>query len=139
MEVLEIPVGAVFAPTRFPLARISIRDHSLQTELLTKESKGLLMVVSKRWFEFSGGTKFRYPLLSTSIEPPFYLNFTPFEPLFYLFIATPPTWQRNQNPPRLEKSKKSLRESLWGSLRGTWPSPQNESKTSLLSQKTGDF
>ena len=29
-------------------------------------SKGLLMVVSKRWFEFCGGAKLRYPL-STSI------------------------------------------------------------------------
>ena len=39
--------------------------------------KGLLMVVSKRWFEFSGGTKFRYHLF-TSILPPFYLNVTSF-------------------------------------------------------------
>ena len=28
-------------------------------------SKGLLMVVSKRWFEFCGGTKFRYPLFTS--------------------------------------------------------------------------
>ena len=41
-------------------------------------------------------------------------------------LRTPPTWQRSQNPPRLKKSKKSLRESLWGSLRGSWPTPQNE-------------
>ena len=46
----------------------------------------------------------------------------------------PPTWQRSQNPPRLKKSKKSLRESLWGSLQGSWPTPQNESKTSLQRQ-----
>ena len=36
------------------------------------------MVVSKRWFEFSGGTEFRYPL--------FYLNLTSFLPQFYLFF-----------------------------------------------------
>ena len=47
-------------------------------------------------------------------------------------LRPPPTWQRSQNPPRLKKSKKSLRKSLWGSLRGSWPSPENESKTSLL-------
>ena len=42
----------------------------------------------------------------------------------------PPTWQRSQTPPRLKKSK---RESLPGSLRGSWPTaPQNESKMSLL-------
>ena len=35
-------------------------------------------------------------------------------------------------PPRLKKSRKSLRESLRSSLRGFWPTPQNESKTSLL-------
>ena len=28
-------------------------------------SKGLLMVVSKQWFEFSGGTKFCYPLFTS--------------------------------------------------------------------------
>ena len=47
--------------------------------------KGLLMVVSKRWFEFSGGTKFRYILFNlnlTSFLPQFYL----FLPLFYLFF-----------------------------------------------------
>ena len=38
------------------------------------------MVVSKRWFEFPGGTEFRYRL------PPFYLNFTPFLPQFNLFL-----------------------------------------------------
>ena len=48
-------------------------------------TKGLWMVVSKRWFEFSGGTKFRYPflpqfnLLLTSIVPLFL-------PLFNLFF-----------------------------------------------------
>ena len=47
-------------------------------------------------------------------------------------VATPPTWQRSQNPPWLKKSKKSLRKSLWESLRGSWPTAQNESKTSLL-------
>ena len=46
-----------------------------------------------------------------------------------------PTWQRSQNPPRLKKSRKSPGESL----RGSWPTPQNESKTSLQSQKAGDF
>ena len=46
-----------------------------QEEFSKQKAKGLLMVVSKRWFEFSGGTKFRYPPF-TSIEPPFYLNFT---------------------------------------------------------------
>ena len=45
-------------------------------------------------------------------------------------FANPPTWQRSRN--RLKRSKMSLRESLWGSLRGPWPTPQNESKTSLL-------
>ena len=52
------------------------------------------MVVSKRWFEFSGGTKFRYPLLPqfnllfASILPLFNLFFTSFEPQFNLcFIA----------------------------------------------------
>ena len=45
------------------------------------------MVVSKRWFELSGGTKFRYPtsflpqfhLLFTLISPPLNLNFTSFD------------------------------------------------------------
>ena len=41
-------------------------------------TKGLLMVVSKRWFEFGGGTKFRYT--------PFYLNLTPILPHFNLFL-----------------------------------------------------
>ena len=36
------------------------------------------MVVSKQWFEFSGGTEFRYPL--------FYLNLTSIWPLFNLFF-----------------------------------------------------
>ena len=53
-------------------------------------------------------------------------------PELLLGLRSPPTWQRSQNPPRLNKSKKSLRESLWGSLRGSWSTPQNESKTSLL-------
>ena len=34
-------------------------------------------------------------------------------------FAIPPTWQRSQNPPRLQKSKKSLQESLRTSLRGS--------------------
>ena len=37
--------------------------------------KGLWTVVSKRWFEFCGGTKFRYPLF-TSILPHFNLFLT---------------------------------------------------------------
>ena len=47
-------------------------------------------------------------------------------------LRPPPTWQRSQNPPRLKRSKMSLQENLWGSLRACWPTPQNESKTSLL-------
>ena len=44
-------------------------------------------------------------------------------------FATPLTWQRSQNPPRLKKSKKkSLRESLWGSLRGSWQKPTKTSQ-----------
>ena len=42
------------------------------------ETQGLLMVVSKRWFEFSGGMEFRYPLFSqfiTSFLPRFYTYF----------------------------------------------------------------
>ena len=37
--------------------------------------------------------------------------------------------------PGSKRSKKSLRESLCGSLRGSWPTPHNESKMSLWSQK----
>ena len=43
-------------------------------------SKGLLMAVSKRWFEFCGGTKI--PL------PPLYLNFTSFLPNVYLNLTS---------------------------------------------------
>ena len=47
-------------------------------------SKGMLMVVSKQWFEFCPEIQFRYPLF-TSIEPPFlpqfYLILTSFLPL----------------------------------------------------------
>ena len=37
------------------------------------------------------------------------------------------------------KVKKESPESLWKSLRGSWPTPQKESKMSLRSQKTSDF
>ena len=37
-------------------------------------------VVSKRWFELCGGTKFRYP--------PFYLNLTPLSPQFCLLLTS---------------------------------------------------
>ena len=47
-------------------------------------------------------------------------------------LAIRPAWERSQNPPRLKKSKKSLRASLRRSLRGSRPTPQRESKTSLL-------
>ena len=43
-------------------------------------AKGMLMVVSKRWFEFLSGD--RIPL------PPFYLNLTSFLPQFYLILAS---------------------------------------------------
>ena len=49
------------------------------------------MVVSKRWFEFSGGTKFRYPpfyLILTSFLPHFYLILTSFLPQFYLLLTS---------------------------------------------------
>ena len=45
-----------------------------------RNSKGLLMVVSKRWFEFCGGTKFRCPL--------FNLNLTPLLPQFYISLTS---------------------------------------------------
>ena len=50
-------------------------------------AKGLFMVVSKLWFEFSGGTKFSCPLF-TSILPQFYLCFTSLF-LLYLFLTPP--------------------------------------------------
>ena len=43
-------------------------------DFVDHDTKGLLMVVSKRWFEFCPEIEFRYPLV-TSIEPPFYLIF----------------------------------------------------------------
>ena len=46
-------------------------------------SEGLLMVVSKRWFEFGPASKFLHPVL-TSIKPQFFLNFTSFS-----LISTP--------------------------------------------------
>ena len=39
-------------------------------------------------------------------------------------LGIPPAWQRSQNPPRLKKSKKSLR----GGLRGSWPTPRKRVK-----------
>ena len=42
-----------------------------------------------------------------------------------------PAWQRSQHPPWLKKSRKSLR--------GSWPTPQKESKTSLLRVKNHLF
>ena len=66
------------------------------------------------------------PPICTAVRPPFVTL------VAYLVKALrpPPTWQRSQTPPRLKKSKKSLRKSLWGSVQGSWPTPQNESKTS---------
>ena len=56
--------------------------------------QGSVTVVFKRWFEFCGGTKLRYPHF-TSIYPPFYLNFTSFQPLFNLtFISIKPLLSR---------------------------------------------
>ena len=50
--------------------------------------KGLFMArFPKRWFEFSGGTKFRYPLF-TSMLPSFYLFFTSFKTQFNLCFFT---------------------------------------------------
>ena len=48
----------------------------------------MLMVVSKRWFEFCPEIEFRYPLFTLNLTPflpQFYLILTPFLPLFYLF------------------------------------------------------
>ena len=59
--------------------RISFGHRNVFLHLRTK---GLLMVVSKRWFEFSGGTKFRYHLL-----PQFNLLLTSNLPLFNLFFT----------------------------------------------------
>ena len=50
-------------------------------------SEGLLMVVSKRWYEFGLESKFRHPIL-TSILPQFYLSFTSILPLFNLFFTS---------------------------------------------------
>ena len=58
-------------PTSFSLEKI----QKIQWRRLTE----MLMVVSKRWFEFSGGTKFRYPFLP---------QFTSFLPQFYLFLTS---------------------------------------------------
>ena len=52
---------------------------------LEEKPKGLLMMVSKRWFEFGLDIEFRYPLL-TSIEPQFNLLFTSILPLFTSFL-----------------------------------------------------
>ena len=48
--------------------------------------------------------------------------------IFNLDLGSPPAWQRSQNPPLLKMSKKSLRESLRGGLRGSWPTPPNQVK-----------
>ena len=53
----------------------------------TKLPKGLLMVVSKRWFEFCPESKFPYPLL-TSIQPPFLPQFNLFFTFFNLNLAS---------------------------------------------------
>ena len=44
----------------------------------------------------------------------------------------PPDLAEESKPFPAQKVKKSLRKSLWRSLRGSWPTPQNESKTSLV-------
>ena len=40
--------------------------------------------------------------------------------------------QATLRPPRPGRGVPRLKKRLWGSLRGSWPTPQNESKTSLL-------
>ena len=66
-------------------------------------------------------------------------------PIFWLILpffhsaCDPPDLAEESKPSPAQKVKKESRESLWGSLRGSWPTRQNESKTSLWSQKTGDF
>ena len=54
-------------------------------------------------------------------------------------FTIPPVSQRSQSRPRVKKSKRSLQESLRESLWGSRWTLQKESKTSLRSQKTGDF
>ena len=66
-------------------------DPTIQALGWPKISKGLLMVVSKQWLEFSGGTDFRYPLLTSvlpSFLPLFYLLLTSFLPLFNLNLTS---------------------------------------------------
>ena len=46
-------------------ARKSKKARKRRLGFFGTKTKGLLMVVSKRWFEFSVGTKFRYPLFTS--------------------------------------------------------------------------
>ena len=58
-------------------------------------------------------------------------------------VGTPPTSYRSQKPPRLEKSKKSLRGSLRGVSEGSRPTPpkrvRNESPGDSVSRKSPVF
>ena len=68
-------LSAMWPP--FKLQRTAVSASAMKTNSAIIFAKGLLVVVSKRWFVFSGGTKFCYSLF-TSVEPPSYLNFTSF-------------------------------------------------------------
>ena len=54
-----------------------------------------------------------------------------------LSLRSPPCLAEESKTSRLKKSKKSLWESLRGSRGGSWPTPQNEPKTSFLETSAG--
>ena len=64
-------------------------------------------------------------------------HFTP-KNLGTLRLRPPPDLAEESKPSPAQKVKRRVsRESLCGSLRGSWPTPQNESKTSLLQTLRG--
>ena len=83
------------------------------------------------------------PLAFSTFWPP--LSWSPMVSLLcshsscrnHTMVGIPPAWQRSQSPSRLKKSKKSLRESLRGGLRGSWPTPPKRVKNESPESKNG--
>ena len=130
---MDMSLILAILPFLFRIAGLSVARRQSQAVLLVIRVVGSY----KSCFE-AGNRKVVSPLFAVPKGPKIEklqsrLKFSISLEIFNLNLATPPTWQRSQNPHWLRKSKKSL----WGSLRGSWPTPQNESKMTLRSQKTG--